>query len=92
MQTVTIEVDPNTAQLFQVLQAKAAAEGTTLAALLRPLAEAGRAGGERPFYETATTDEWLRAFREWIASHAGRDYGFVDDSRESIYTREDEAL
>jgi hypothetical protein len=24
---------------------------------------------ERPFYETATPEEWVKAFREWAASH-----------------------
>lgn len=85
-------MDPNTAQLFQAIQAKAAAQGTTVAALLRPLAETGGGQKEQAFYETATTEEWLRAFRDWVSSHAGRDYGFVDDSRESIYTRTDNAL
>lgn len=46
----------------------------------------------RPFYETATPDEWVRAFREWAASHHHNapplsDYAV---SRESMY--EDEEL
>ena len=92
-QMTTIEVDQNTAEILQMLKAKADAQGVTLDTLLQPLVENGGAQGEeKPFYETATPEEWVKAFREWVASHEGRGYGFVDDSRESIYTREDEAL
>ncbi|HMY72816.1 MAG TPA: hypothetical protein PLQ88_13430 [Blastocatellia bacterium] len=90
--TMTIEVDRNSAQILLALKARAEAEGTSLSEFLRPLAETEVNSIEQPFYETATPEEWAKAFREWVASHAGRNYGFVDDSRESIYTREDEAL
>lgn len=40
MQMITIEVDQNTAVILQTLQQKAEAQGTTLEALLKPLAEA----------------------------------------------------
>ncbi len=44
-------------------------------------------GEEKPFYETATAEEWENALDEFanspaFAKAAGR---FVDDSRESIY-------
>jgi NAD-specific glutamate dehydrogenase len=47
---------------------------------------------ERPFHETATTEEWVTAFREWARNHRHNappfsDYGV---SRESMY--EDEKL
>ncbi|MBH8562002.1 hypothetical protein I8748_07420 [Nostoc sp. CENA67] len=47
---------------------------------------------KRPFYETATPDEWVKAFREWAASHHHNvpplsDYAV---SRQSMY--EDEEL
>ncbi len=32
----------------------------------------------------ATYEEWSKAFREWVDSHAPVEH-FVDDSRESIY-------
>lgn len=47
---------------------------------------------ERPFHETATASEWVKAFREWAASHR-HDAPPLSDyavSRESIY--EDEIL
>ncbi len=44
---------------------------------------------ERPFYETATTEEWITAFREWAESHSqNQDSAILSDeaiSRESIY-------
>lgn len=48
--------------------------------------ENGR-GEEKPFYETASAEEWIRAFREWAESHDRTvpALGFEDVSRESIY-------
>lgn len=43
---------------------------------------------ERPFYETATPEEWVIAFREWVESHRGLNLPSLSDeaiSRESIY-------
>lgn len=42
---------------------------------------------ERPFYETATTEEWITAFREWAESHSHDSPMLSDEaiSRESIY-------
>jgi hypothetical protein len=92
-QTVTVELEPSTAAILHVLQEKAKARGVTLASLLLPLTEESNGNEhERPLYETASTEEWLQAFNEWVDSHKSRDYDEVDDSRESIYTREDDAL
>jgi hypothetical protein len=43
---------------------------------------------ERPFYETATPDEWVAAFRSWVESHRELNLPTLSDeaiSRESIY-------
>lgn len=43
---------------------------------------------DRPFYDTATSEEWTRAFLEWTESHRSMNYPLVSDeaiSRESIY-------
>ena len=43
---------------------------------------------ERPFYETATPQEWIRAFSEWVESHRDLNLSLLSDeaiSRESIY-------
>lgn len=47
---------------------------------------------ERPFYETATPDEWVKAFREWADSHR-RDTPILSDyavSRAGIYEEDEE--
>jgi hypothetical protein len=43
---------------------------------------------ERPFYETATPQEWVQAFHEWVESHRDMNLPQLSDeaiSRESIY-------
>ncbi|MEH2120087.1 hypothetical protein [Nostoc sp.] len=43
---------------------------------------------ERPFYETATSQEWVAAFTEWVESHRGLNLPSLSDeaiSRSSIY-------
>jgi hypothetical protein len=57
-QTITVELQPSTAAILRALQVKAEAQGVTLDSLLLPLAE-GLKGKEhdRPFYETASTEE-----------------------------------
>jgi len=47
---------------------------------------------ERPFYETATPNEWVKAFREWADSHR-RDTPLLSDyavSRAGIYEENEE--
>ena len=47
--TVTMQLDPSTAALLRALQLKAAAQGTSLNALLKPLAEAESESTQAPF-------------------------------------------
>ncbi len=85
-QTVTVQVDPSVAAILQELQARADAQGLSLDLLLRTLAEGVNGStSERPFYETATTEEWLKAFNEWVDSHDPDTPVILDDSREVIY-------
>jgi hypothetical protein len=51
-------------------------------AVLKKQSEPARLGGTVSFPSRA---EWIRAVREWAASHPQVEH-FVDDSRESIYT------
>jgi hypothetical protein len=47
---------------------------------------------ERPFYETATPDEWVKAFREWADNHR-RDTPLLSDyavSQAGIYLEDEE--
>ncbi len=69
-QTTTIVVDQEVAQLLQALQGQARTLGITLGSLLRPLVENGNVPvTEKPFYETATAEEWSKAFLAWADSH-----------------------
>jgi len=87
-QTVTIQVDHVTAQILETLKTQAEAQGSTLAALLQSLMGNGTV---KPKAEM-TPKEKAQAFEEWVNAHLISVSHFVDDSRESIYTREDEAL
>jgi hypothetical protein len=43
---------------------------------------------ERPFYETATPQEWVVAFQRWVETHRGLNLPTLSDeaiSRDSIY-------
>ncbi|MEP7341602.1 MAG: hypothetical protein ABI977_27975 [Acidobacteriota bacterium] len=88
-QTVTIEVAPQVATILHNLQRTADAQGITLDALLLPLATMAQAmpdaRKERPFYETATTEEWIKELNDWAASHDPNTPVLLDDSREAIY-------
>ncbi len=41
----------------------------------------------RPFYQTATPEEWGRAWREWAAGHHSQSPGLSEEAvgRDSIY-------
>ncbi|MDQ3014028.1 MAG: hypothetical protein M3X11_25405 [Acidobacteriota bacterium] len=98
IQMTTIEIDQSTAAILQALKAEAKAQGKTLAALLSPLlpvkngahpsneiATLEEKQEERPFYETATPEEWIRELNAWAASHDPNTPVILDDSREAIY-------
>jgi len=85
VQMTTIEVDQSTAAILQTLKAEAETQGKTLAALLSPLLPSNGKQEERPFYETATTEEWLKEFNAWVESHDPNTPVILDDSRGAIY-------
>jgi hypothetical protein len=87
-QTVTIQVAPQVAAILDTLQKRAEAEGVSIDELLLPLVPFNGEPEERPFYETATTEEWLKAFNEWVESHDPNTPVILDDSREVIYRYE----
>jgi len=87
-QMVTVEVDQNTALALQKLKEKAEVQGVTVESLLRPLVENGsEPADERPFYETATPEEWSKAFLDWANSldYDAPGLTLEDVSRENIY-------
>ncbi len=80
-QTTTIEVDQTAAAILRILKIKAEAQGVSLSSLLLPLAE-----DSINSYQARATD-----LVDWLKAHSASGV-IADDSRESIYTREDEAL
>lgn len=80
-QTTTIEVDQTAAAILRTLKTKAEAQGVSLTSLLLPLAEDSSSS-----YQERATD-----LVDWLKAHSVSGV-IADDSRESIYTREDEAL
>jgi hypothetical protein len=88
-QTVTIELDPSAAAVLRALQEKAEAQGLTLYEILRPLAEEWN--GTEIATPNLTTAQKADDVVQWLRSHSVKGV-IADDSRESIYTREDEAL
>ena len=82
--TVTIEVAPHLASILRKLQQRADAEGVSLDELLLPLVSSKSNDTERPFYETATPEEWIAELNAWAASH-DPNTPVLDDSREDIY-------
>jgi len=89
-QTVTIEVAPQVAQILLELQRRAEAEGVSLDSLLLPLVAPNGLRGEERSFEMAP-EERANEVVEWLKAHSVKG-AIADDSRESIYTREDEAL
>ena len=85
--TTRIEVAEETAEL---LAAKARAQHLSLDEYLRTLATNGGTASEVRC--AMSPQERARRWDEWTTRHAVRTPTPVDDSRESIYTREDEAL
>jgi hypothetical protein len=82
MSSILEQIKPETAEL---IAADAKARGLSVDEYLRSLLPQtdGGVDGER-LYETATSEEWVRGFREWAASHPFLPI-VADDSRASIY-------
>jgi hypothetical protein len=81
MSSILDEIKPETAEL---IAAEARARGLSVDDYLKSLLPGKNGEGEKPLYETATTEQWVQAFRQWAASHAALPM-IADDSRESIY-------
>jgi hypothetical protein len=93
--TVTLELKPSIeARIIQ----QAAASGLPLEDFLESMLEirfGDNGGHEKSFHETATPDEWVKAWDEFVKSHAyitAPSLSLEAISRDSIYTREDDIL
>ena len=74
--------------MLRALQMKAEAQGATLETMLRPLFEPN--GEQAATIPQMTSDERADDFTAWVKTHAVKGV-MADDSRESIYSRENEA-
>ncbi|MDV2999551.1 MAG: hypothetical protein N5P05_001157 [Chroococcopsis gigantea SAG 12.99] len=73
--------------LAQIIQSLSQEEKTLLSSKI-VLEDIQVETSDRPFYETATPEEWGKAFLEWAESHRGMNMPHLSDediSRESIY-------
>ena len=88
--TVTLEFKP---EIEARLREKAAAKGLPVEKFLEAVIELDMSrGGEKPFHETATPEEWEAALDAFIHSPAFQNVSWtVDDSRESIYREREDA-
>ena len=81
MSSIIDQIKPDTAE---TIAAEARAHGLSVDEYLRSLLpQSNGDADEKPLYETATPEEWVRAFREWATSHPI--LPVADDSREGIY-------
>ncbi|MBW4599539.1 MAG: hypothetical protein KME29_07960 [Calothrix sp. FI2-JRJ7] len=82
------EIDRITQTLIQITNLSEEIVKPHLNAMLNELLKLKQAERKRPFSETATADEWIAAFDEWVNCHRGLNFPMLSDediSRESIY-------
>jgi hypothetical protein len=91
MEPQNVQIAP---EIIQAIVAQATARGLSVDEYLRKIH--GVIGGTpsldsqallRPFYETATVEEWVREFTKWAESHGPNTPGLTrkDVSREKMY-------
>lgn len=82
MSSILEQIKPETAEM---IVAEARARGLSVDDYLRTLLPPTNGGNEGiSLHQSATPEEWVRAFREWAAGHSFLS-AVADDSRESIY-------
>lgn len=89
--TVTLELKP---EVEARIRAKAAERGLAVEEFIQSVIEIDvNREGERPFHETATPEEWERAFLDWVNTERPRHPPLSDEaiSRESIYREREDA-
>jgi hypothetical protein len=85
--TLTLTLSP---EQEQALREKAAQKGEdereyALHLFNDALGVSSPASGARPFHETATPEEWVKAWHEWTRSHDVNTPVLLNDNREVIY-------
>lgn len=85
MNRIVEEISPETLLMIE-LQARLA--GLSVDDYLKSLIPNGNGNAvEKPFYETATPEEWVKAFHAWVEGHKvdAPALELEDISRETIY-------
>jgi hypothetical protein len=83
--TLTVQISP---ELEKRLEAEAAEQGLTTAEYVRAVLEKMFATpGRAPLWMTATKEEWLKSFNDWMDSHDATLPPLSEEaiSRETIY-------
>jgi hypothetical protein len=82
--TLTINVAP---EVEDRLREEAARRGQEAGEYVSDLLSDMLRDRPRPFYETASREEWVRAWREWAASHKSTAAPIPDEAlrRENMY-------
>lgn len=89
--TVTLDLKP---EIEARLREKAAERGLPVERFLEAVIELDVSrGGEKPFHETASVEEWEKALTEWINIKRPRHPPLSDEaiSRESTYLEREDA-
>ena len=79
--TVRIEFSP---EIEAKLREHSRAAGHPVEEIVRQAVE-GKLSNGSASRKNANREEWVRQFRDWVASHPARPGVNLDDSRESIY-------
>jgi len=88
-QNQNVQIQP---ELLDRLAKQARENGDTVNGLLQRMLDESEVASGKPQLSEMSPQERARAWREWITEHAVSVDHPVDVSRDSIYTREDEAL
>ena len=83
--TLILELAPEREAILREIAAARGKEANGYVLDLIDEAIAAQAAPKRPFYETATPEEWVKAWHEWTHSHDLNTPVLLDDSREVIY-------
>ena len=87
--TVTIELKPEIEKrLAKEADKKGLPIETFIEVFIEENLEEEKEEKEKPFYETATKEEWRAEFRKWLDSHKGKNYPSIPDEalrRENMY-------
>jgi hypothetical protein len=89
--TVTLELKP---EVEARVRAKAAERGLPVEKFIQSVIEIDvDRGGERPFHETATPEEWGKALLDWVNTERPHHPPLSDYavSREGIYSKREDA-